>query len=393
MRRIALDLEAPTRRDLLGYLAATPTLWALGCGSSEATDVRREDARDAREKVRVDAVLSIEDLGSRWPTEDPFLFCAYHLDAYPAANDEMGPDAALSGRRMGSDFANKDGWNMYHGRTIPGFPRHPHRGFETVTVVRRGLLDHADSMGATARYGNGDVQWLTAGSGIQHAEMFPLLNKDADNPLELFQIWLNLPAERKMVDPHFSMLWAPEVPVVDVTDDLGQHTLVTVVAGGFASGSDAAESPSPPPGSYASIADADVVIWTLSMEPGAAITLPPRSQGASRSVYFHRGNELYVDGHRLTAMQRAVTKGDAPVVLMAGDRGADVLVLGGRPIGEPVARRGPFVMNSQQELQQAVIDYRETGFGGWPWPSDDHVHGWEKVRFAKRPDGTIERPG
>jgi redox-sensitive bicupin YhaK (pirin superfamily) len=386
MKYIDLDLEAPTRRSMLGYLAATPTLWALGCGSSEATDVRREQAA---ETVRMDAVLAVENIGTQWPTEDPFLFCAYHLDAYPAANDAMGPDASLSGRRMGQDFANKDGWNMYHGRTIPGFPRHPHRGFETVTVVRRGLLDHADSMGATARYGNGDVQWLTAGAGIQHAEMFPLLNKDAANPLELFQIWLNLPAERKMVDPYFSMLWASEVPVVDVVDDLGQHTQLTAVAGGF----DTATSPSPPPGSYASMADADVVIWTLAMEPGAAITLPARSKGSSRSVYFHRGSELYVDGHRLTAMQRAVTRGDAPVVLMAGDRGADVLVLGGRPIREPIARRGPFVMNTDAEIQQAVVDYRRTGFGGWPWPSDDHVHGWEKVRFAKRPDGTIERPG
>ncbi|MCU0659847.1 MAG: pirin family protein, partial [Polyangiaceae bacterium] len=107
---------------------------------------------------------------------DPFLFCVHHDDAYPAGNERLGPATSLAGRNIGSDFAGKDGWNMYHGDVVPGFPQHPHRGFETVTVVRRGLVDHSDSMGARARYGGGDTQWLTAGKGIVHAEMFPLLD-------------------------------------------------------------------------------------------------------------------------------------------------------------------------------------------------------------------------
>ena len=124
----------------------------------------------------------------------------------------MGPIDNLSGRSLGSDFTVKDGYRMYHGKTVPGFPAHPHRGFETVTIVRKGLVDHSDSMGASGRFGNGDVQWMTAGKGIQHSEMFPLLNKDS-NPLELFQIWLNLTKKSKFVQPHYKMFWKEKIPV------------------------------------------------------------------------------------------------------------------------------------------------------------------------------------
>src|SRR3954467_6233137 len=103
------------------------------------------------------AILQIQPLGFPWETADPFLFCVYHDDAYPRGNGRFGPDAALlNGRNLGQDFAGKDGWRMYHGMTVPGFPSHPHRGFETVTIVRKGLIDHADSLGAAARFGGGD---------------------------------------------------------------------------------------------------------------------------------------------------------------------------------------------------------------------------------------------
>jgi len=124
-------------------------------------------------------ILQTVPLGAQWPTLDPFLFCAHHLDRYPASNGNLGPDAPLTGRTIGQDFAGVDGWNMYHGSSVPGFPQHPHRGFETVTYVRRGWCDHSDSLGAQARFGEGDVQWITAGGGIVHAEMFPLFNADA----------------------------------------------------------------------------------------------------------------------------------------------------------------------------------------------------------------------
>src|ERR1700761_8720418 len=95
------------------------------------------------------AVLSVRPLGFPWETADPFLFCAYHDDAYPRGNGAMGPAVSLAGRDIGQDFSRKDGWSMYHGDGVPGFPAHPHRGFETVTIVRKGLIDHSDSLGAT----------------------------------------------------------------------------------------------------------------------------------------------------------------------------------------------------------------------------------------------------
>ena len=157
-------------------------------------------------------VLGVKPLGFPWETFDPFLFCAYHDDGYPKSNGKLGvPSTSLAGRAIGQDFSRKNGWSMYHGDSVPGFPAHPHRGFETVTIVRKGLIDHSDSLGATARFGQGDVQWLTAGQGVVHAEMFPLLDAERDNPLELFQIWLNLPARSKMAPPHFTMFWSGQI--------------------------------------------------------------------------------------------------------------------------------------------------------------------------------------
>src|SRR5437764_15482760 len=111
----------------------------------------------------MDPVLSMTPLGIPCETRDPFLACMHHDDRYPAGNERLGPAASLAGRNLGQDFQGKSGWNMYHGEVVPGFPQHPHRGFETVTIVRRGFIDHFDSLGATARYGQGDVQWRTAG--------------------------------------------------------------------------------------------------------------------------------------------------------------------------------------------------------------------------------------
>jgi redox-sensitive bicupin YhaK (pirin superfamily) len=334
-------------------------------------------------------VLETAPLGFQWVTVDPFLFCVHHDDAYPAGNDAMGPDASLEGRSIGQDFAGKDGWRMYHGDVVPGFPQHPHRGFETVTIARRGLIDHSDSLGAAARFGQGDVQWLTAGAGIVHSEMFPLLRRDADNPAELFQIWLNLPKVDKMAPPHFSMLWSSTLPRIERTDEAGRKSEITVVAGAL----EGREPPSPPPRSWASRPEADVAIWCLRLDEGASLELPPaRSEKAERLLYFFAGKELRVGSHLQS--KNAALRVDASQVarLEAVSGECEVLVLQGTPIGEPVAQHGPFVMNNRQELQQAFLDYQRTRFGGWPWTSDGPVHPRDEGRFARRPDGSVERP-
>src|SRR4029077_15928934 len=141
----------------------------------------------------------------------------------------MGPNASLAARDLGMDFAGADGWRMYHGSVVPGFPQHPHRGFETVTFVRQGFIDHSDSLGATARFSRGDVQWLTAGQGIVHCEMFPLLDEHGPTLGALLQIWLTLPGREKMGVPFFPMLWAPDTPRHVARDDDGRTTEVTVI--------------------------------------------------------------------------------------------------------------------------------------------------------------------
>jgi redox-sensitive bicupin YhaK (pirin superfamily) len=311
----------------------------------------------------------------------------HHVDDYPAGNDAMGPAASLAGRRLGQDFEGRDGWRMYHGEVVPGFPHHPHRGFETVTIVRKGFIDHSDSLGAAARYGNGDVQWLTAGKGVNHAEMFPLLDRENPNPLELFQIWLNLPRAGKFAEPHFTMFWSNKIPKQVVQDEAGKTTEVDVIAGRLGD----SEPLAPPPESWASRPDSDIAIWTIRMDPGARWTMPAAASGSNRTLYFYSGSSLRIDGRDVPSYHRVELRADTEAAIENGPDESRLLLLQGRPIGEPVVQYGPFVMNSEAEIRQAFIDYKETQFGGWPWESDFPVHPRDEGRFAQHADGQVER--
>jgi quercetin 2,3-dioxygenase len=333
-------------------------------------------------------ILSIQKLGFQWDTIDPFLFCVHHADAYPRGNDEMGPAASLEGRNLGQDFEIRDGWRMYHGERVPGFPAHPHRGFETVTAVLRGFVDHSDSHGAAGRYGMGDVQWMTAGKGLQHCEMFPLINRNKENPLELFQIWLNLPAAKKFVEPHFRMLWAENILTDEHRDASGKKTSCTLITGRIGS----SVAPDPAPDSWAADAQNDVLIAIIAMEEGAKWTLPAAPKHVRRTLYAFEGSAPALDGNELPFYHSAELRPDVDVAIESGNGALRMLLLQGRPIGEPVVQYGPFVMNTRAEIQQAFEDYQRTEFGGWPWDRPDNVHAREKGRFARHADGRLEEP-
>jgi hypothetical protein len=180
------------------------------------------------------------------------------------------------------------------------------------------------------------------------------------------------------------MLWADDIPVVEL-----EGGSLTVVAGAIGD----VKPASPPPNSWAARDDAEVAIWVLRLDAGASWTMPTTiHDGITRTLYFFEGDTLSIGEHTIGASTGAVVRSDVEVEVRAGDTAVEVLLLQGRPIGEPVAQYGPFVMNTRAEIEQAFADYQRTGFGGWPWDSDGPVHGPETDRFARHPSGLDERP-
>ena len=332
-------------------------------------------------------IKNIEPLGFPWKTQDPFLFCAYHRDEYPQGTAKMGVDASLKrGRNIGQDFAPHQEWRMYHGSDVPGFPYHPHRGFETITINKEGVVDHSDSLGAKGRFMEGDVQWMTAGRGVQHSEMFPLVNEDQGNPLEIFQIWLNLPRASKMVDPHFKMLWKEDIPVLTHQDEAGRTTTVQIVAGSI----DNTQALAPTPDSWAANPENSVGVYTVKMDAHATWTLPKTSVAAHRTIFFYKGDTIEIEGYQAGYDHLIEAEAGEDITIKNGEADAYFLILEGKPINEPVVQHGPFVMNTQQEIIQTMQEYSRTQFGGWPWPETEVVHPKDKGRFALHSDGKEE---
>lgn len=339
------------------------------------------------------AVLNTMALPSAGPfsTLDPFLFCVYHKDAYPAAHDDT---MEAPQRGNGMDFDPKAPYRMYHGDMIPGFPQHPHRGFETITATIDGLIDHTDSLGNGGRYGQGDLQWMTAGKGIVHGEMFPLIHKEKPNPTRFFQIWINLPGRSKMVDPSFAMFWDKEVPKWKSEDE---RAAVTVFYGDYFLEGQQAERANtqkqnpnqPPPDSWAADHDNDVAILHMTIQPGGTLQVPKARKSdakVNRVVYMIEGledgaiiNEVPISKGMITVDAASELEISVP---SSATKAGEFLLLQGKPIEEPVAQHGPFVMNKRSEIEQAFMDYQKTKFGGWPWPRDDMVFPREKGRFA-----------
>ena len=323
-------------------------------------------------------------MGFPWQTFDPFLFCAHHQDIYPSGNEQLGIDRdQLGGRALGSDFEKKDGFRMYHGKQIPGFPYHPHCGFETITLVTEGFIDHSDSLGASARFGEGDVQWMTAGSGVQHSEMFPMLQSDNENRLELFQIWLNLPARSKQVDAHFEMIWEDEIPQWKTSG-----VFTRLIYGQI----DEYKQSVCPPNSWAADHQNQLQLVQYILDPGATLQLPSTNGPLNRALYQYKGSaeingQAFEEGTGVFIEER-----EKLTIINCSESPVYFILMQGKPIGEPVAKYGPFVMNTSQEIEQVIQNYRRTEFGGWPWPTAEHVHDAGRGRFAQYPDGYIKLP-
>jgi redox-sensitive bicupin YhaK (pirin superfamily) len=196
---------------------------------------------------------------------------------------------------------------MYHGSEVPGFPVHPHRGFETITIVRKGYVDHADSLGASGRYGEGDVQWMTAGAGVQHSEMFPLLHKDKENTLELFQIWLNLPKKNKMVQPDFKMLWSNNIPKVK-----SEGLEVSIISGEYR-GTKFFEAPK---NSWAADTANDVNILLVKIDNSGKFTYTAK-KGLNRSLYLFEGSGITLNGKEIAAKKALFLEADHELVIEA----------------------------------------------------------------------------
>ena len=334
-------------------------------------------------------VIKIAKMGFQLPVKNPFIVCFHHKDHFPKGNGKMEPAHYLESRRIGEDFDHNAPWRMYYGDTIPGFPVHPHRGFETITVVTEGFADHFDSKGSHGRYGQGDVQWMTAGAGIQHSEMFPVLSETKDNPMELFQIWLNLPRKDKFAKPDYKMLWHEQIPVAKIDDKNGNTSLIKVIAGSCYG----VKSPDPLPASWAYDRNNKVNIWLIMMNPNAELTIPKVSASTGRMLYFYEGNKADIEGQGIDVNHFAELDGNEDILIRNGDTESRLLLLEGEPIRESVATYGPFVMNTRDEIEQAISDYEQTQFGGWQWDSPGPVNKRDDGRFASYNNGErIEKP-
>jgi redox-sensitive bicupin YhaK (pirin superfamily) len=333
-------------------------------------------------------VKAIKPLGFHWETINPFIFCAYHQDDFPQGKANLGPDHKyLKNRLLGNDFTKKDGFRMYHGQKVPGFPYHPHAGFETITLVEEGFADHADSLGSCGRFGQGDVQWMTAGKGVLHSEMFPLVHQNKPNPLVLFQLWLNLPKASKQVNPHYKMLWHEEIPVVSIQQNQQTVGQLKLIAGQYYN----TKALSPTPNSWAANPENEVQIWRITLQAGAEFVIPKaKAPKLNRQLFFYKGDTIDVESQSISSGHSLELSPSETIEITANNHTAEFLFLQAKPINEPVVQHGPFVANSSHEINTIIKNYQLTQFGGWPWPEAEFTHGPNPRRFAKYPDGTTE---
>lgn len=248
-------------------------------------------------------ILSIVPVEFRLDLKDPFIFTTHYIDHFPAANAKMGPQTAAK---------NKE-FNMYYNDIVPGF--------ETITLVEQGYVDHFDSQGNAGRYAAGDVQWLSTGNGIEHCEMFPLLHENQENPFELFQIWFNSSPEQKQQDAPYKMMWRKHIPHVIESDLAGHQSDIRVISGSFKS----TNAIPCPPHSWAAANENRVNIYLITLEPHAELTIPASSATATRFAYFYQGNKLWIEDQEIQFKHLVELKPDQATQLKAGGLEAPIL--------------------------------------------------------------------
>jgi len=228
-----------------------------------------------------------------------------------------------------------------------GVGQHPHRGFETVTIVYQGELEHRDSTGAGGSIGPGDVQWMTAGGGILHEEFHSKAFARDGGTLEMVQLWVNLPQRHKMTAPAYQTILNNDIPAIPLPEGAG---LVRLIAGKFGEHK----------GPASTFTELDV--WDMRLAAGTQ-TLLPLNAGRTAAIVVLRGTVRLGNSSIVRAGQWAMAGLNGIDLLIESDSDSVVLVLSGEPIDEPIVGHGPFVMSSEDEIRQAMLDLRSGTFG------------------------------
>jgi len=231
-----------------------------------------------------------------------------------------------------------------------GVGEHPHRGFETVTIVYSGEVEHRDSSGGGGRIGPGDVQWMTAGSGLVHEEFHGREFARSGGRFEVIQLWVNLPAENKMTPPRYQAIPSRRIPRIDLPDGQGSLGLI---AGDYQGASGPAKTFTP------------IHLWDLCLngDKGIDLALP---DGYTTVLVMLTGTLLFDGEQRLETAEVGIFNRTGKILQIAGAEDARALILCGEPINEPIVGSGPFVMNTEEEIRQAMIDYRMGKMGHLP---------------------------
>lgn len=227
-----------------------------------------------------------------------------------------------------------------------GVGQHPHRGFETVTIVYHGGVSHRDSSGGGGTIGPGDVQWMTAASGLIHEEFHSEDFASKGGPFEMIQLWVNLPAKDKMAKPAYQGITAKEIPNIELANDAG---IARIIAGAYEDVKGAAHTFTP------------MNVWDLNLKAGRRLSLTLVS-GHTTALYVLRG-AIKIGTHAIVASEMAVMEREGAELIADVTEDSVVLFLSGEPLNEPIVGHGPFVMNTRVEIMQAMQDYNNGKFG------------------------------